>query len=71
VKPGTRRTLAIFGLVLGALFIVAALWSVLAGDTDWWAAIIVLPALWIMYRIYSRWLQPRPDTPPPSQQDNP
>jgi hypothetical protein len=55
VRPGTRRTLAISGLVLGALFIVAALWSVLAGDTDWWAVIIVLPVVWIMYRLYNRW----------------
>jgi Na+-transporting NADH:ubiquinone oxidoreductase subunit NqrB len=56
-RQSLRITLAIFGLILGFLFVAGVLRSVLTGETEWWSAIILLPVLLIMYRLYERWVK--------------
>jgi hypothetical protein len=56
-RYGWRITLATFGLILGFLFIAGVLRSILTDEAEWWSAIIILPILFIIYRLYTRWLK--------------
>lgn len=51
--PGTRRKLALLGIILGFIGIIGVLWAVLLGDAEWWSLIILLPALAIMRRLFT------------------
>lgn len=48
----TRRKLAVFGLILGAVFMIGVVGSIIRGDTEWWSAVLLLPTALIMFRLY-------------------
>jgi hypothetical protein len=72
---GVRIIAAIVGLVLGVLFIANVYREVFFGDASWWTLLLIIPALFIMMRLYNRWIK-SPDEPPrpeqkPSRDDDP
>jgi membrane protein implicated in regulation of membrane protease activity len=69
VRTETLRLLAVIGLGLGGMFVAGALFSVLTGDADWFAAIVILPVVLIMYRLYARWIRPVRNAPDRGNRD--
>lgn len=55
--PGRRRAIAAIGIVLGVLYALGVVWSVLSGQAEWWSMVLLLPAALIVIRLYALWIR--------------
>lgn len=58
-KSGTRRAIALIGILLGLFFAGGVVWSVLTGQAEWWSLLLLLPVLVILFRLYAFWSRQR------------